>query len=220
MTTLKSLVDETTNIKDSIVNCYNYLLNVFTEKNIYTNDFNGLTDLINEVKYFENYKPNVLYLYKDGERNFPFTTSFGKRASADYMPSPCTITKLSNCVFMDIGATDTYATGGTKLISPLLDYVGYNKQIVEFKCTNLSRTYISFYNKVVKVADTTQGGVFASNTTLAESKIKLSSTGSFELQLDISNVNASYYSCFELSFPRDSYGGKATIEIKSIRLEK
>ena len=58
MSTLKQLVDETTNIKDEIITCYSNLKNNLIEKDIIleSDPMPKLSELINKVGEFENFK--------------------------------------------------------------------------------------------------------------------------------------------------------------------
>ena len=54
MTTLKTLVDETTNIKDELVSCYDSIKNTLVEKEISISDTDKLSDLSEKIKVLNN----------------------------------------------------------------------------------------------------------------------------------------------------------------------
>ena len=56
MATLKSLVDETTNIKNELVECYDNLKNNLIEKGVECSEDDKMLSLINRVKDLTNYK--------------------------------------------------------------------------------------------------------------------------------------------------------------------
>ena len=56
MATLKSLVDETSNIKDELVECYDNLKNNLIEKGVECSEDDKMLSLINRVKDLTNYK--------------------------------------------------------------------------------------------------------------------------------------------------------------------
>ena len=56
MATLKNLVDETTNIKDELVECHTTLKNNLIEKGVECSEEDKMLDLINMVKDLSNYK--------------------------------------------------------------------------------------------------------------------------------------------------------------------
>lgn len=64
MTTLKSLVDETTNIKNEIVECNTNLSRILISKNVEVSEQDKMSDLIEKVDL--SLDNNKLYLYKDG----------------------------------------------------------------------------------------------------------------------------------------------------------
>ena len=66
MATLKSLVDETTNIKNDLTNCYNRLKAILVDKDFDIPPGEKLEVLIEKVEPLKRIFPN-LYLYKAGD---------------------------------------------------------------------------------------------------------------------------------------------------------
>ena len=66
MATLKGLVDETTNIKNELVECHSKLLNILTLKSVEVSEEDKLEDLIEKVDLFDNYASPVVEYYIDG----------------------------------------------------------------------------------------------------------------------------------------------------------
>ena len=75
MATLKSLVDETTTIKDELVTCHSNLKNNLTEKGIECSDADKMSSLIDKVNYIQqSYNvvagdDVVLYEFSDNSHN-------------------------------------------------------------------------------------------------------------------------------------------------------
>ena len=67
MATLKNLVDETTNIKNNIVRCRDTLKQILIDKKIEgLENENKLSTLVDKINILDDYSPNILGLYKNG----------------------------------------------------------------------------------------------------------------------------------------------------------
>lgn len=125
MTTLKSLVDETTNIKNEIVECHSNLSSILASKNIEVSEEDKISDLIGKVDLLGEY--NKKYLIKDGDLcasitggwsyyNAGLTTSVGN----GYISVPIQNGPLrTDCSY--------FSTNNP------IDLAGYNKLKIEFK---------------------------------------------------------------------------------------
>ena len=96
MTTLKNLVDETTNIKNDIVECRDTLKQILIDKNtLGIENENKLLILIQKVNEFADLPPKVLYLYKEGNEYSDVTGGFSVKWRYS-TTTASTVTKNSN----------------------------------------------------------------------------------------------------------------------------
>ena len=83
MATLKSLVDETTDIKNEIVECHSNLLSMLTSKNVEVSEEDKMLDLIGKVDLLDEYCP-PLYLYKEGDKCIDITGDWIDKFEYEY----------------------------------------------------------------------------------------------------------------------------------------
>ena len=79
MATLKSLVDETTNIKDELVECYTNLKNNLIKKGVECSDSDKMPNLIDKVKdasLSSTISDNILFSWEDERRIDAIKTDF------------------------------------------------------------------------------------------------------------------------------------------------
>ena len=204
MATLKSLVDETTNIKNEIVECRDALKQILIDKKIEgLENENKIPNLINKVNDLENPNANKLWLYKDGVEYSPIS-SFPLKAShtrgiedigQSYIQISCTANNSS--VMSRIGFTN------------LIDLSLYKKIYIEWEFTQSHVDNQIFGELVISSSKDFNTGVISSVSDLTKGK-KTSS-------IDISNIKSMVYVSIFLS----CYGfNSQTVKIYRIWLEK
>lgn len=179
MTTLKSLVDETTNIKNEIVECHSNLSSILTSKNVEVSEEDKMSDLIGKVDLLGKYTP-PLCLYKEGNEYITFNKSWS------YGISPTYTKNSDNLNVCGKGISSAGSNGG--YVSTSIDITDYKTLNVEFilkTATNGSvRIGISSTSTVVNTFDantsTTQGETFPNKEILS---------------LDISKLSGNKYIC-------------------------
>lgn len=111
MATLKSLVDETTNIKNEIVECHSNLSSMLISKNVEVSEEDKMSDLIGKVDMLGEYYDGKLWLYKEGYDNTDITGGFiVYKNNANATPSG---TFVNNEFYIELDATNGYASCGT-----------------------------------------------------------------------------------------------------------
>ena len=145
MATLKSLVDETTNIKNELVECRDILKAKLISKNVEVSDNeNRLSVLIDKVDSLGNYDDGKLWLYKDGNE---FTDITGGIA-VNY--SPYLFKKDGNKIILQTtdsnrnngGVVDSSNTKSSGvMLKNRIDFSKYNKLFIEVEGIDTTTTY-------------------------------------------------------------------------------
>ena len=190
MATLKSLVDETTNIKNELVACHDNLSDILTSKNVSDLASDKLSDLVNKVKLL---KPMDLYLYNEGDENSRITGNW----SSGYKLGNGTFVKNSS--YIELKALPWRGNGLAEVITvstlEKIDFTNYRTLTMEIFLNKLHwvnlavssdrtsnpRNYPAGTSKGdVAVASITSDDGFAVNTT-------------HKISLDVSSLEGFYY---------------------------
>lgn len=185
MTTLKSLVDETTNIKNDIVECRDTLRDILISKNIEaSDDENKLSTLIDKVSKLGEYDDSKLWLYEEGNEYTNVTGGWNVECKHKDYVSGGKVEKSSKSIKLIGGNTGSSQQYGASF-SKKIDFTNYNKL-----CLNC----LEFQNKTQYSHN--GGGFFGVVTTntnwnsvIANTEVK--STG--VLSVDIKNVTGLNY---------------------------
>ena len=125
MATLKSLVDETTNIKNELKICHSNLKNNLIEKGVKCSATDKMSNLIDKVSLLDNYVPNPLYLYKSGDENIDITGGWILPTSAPW--GEIEAVKRPSSIYMKL--TPNSNTNTVATLKPLnsIDFSMYSK---------------------------------------------------------------------------------------------
>lgn len=115
MTTLKSLVDETTNIKNELVECHSNLSNILTSKNVEVSEEDKMSDLIGKVDLFDEYDPLILYLYKEGDECVGTTGLWKFLSASNFKGSNQKLSDRVRCTVTIGSYTDTMFITNNKI---------------------------------------------------------------------------------------------------------
>lgn len=209
MTTLKSLVNETTNIKNEIVECHGNLSSILTSKNVEVAEEDKMSDLIGKVDLLGNYDDGKLWLYKEGDECSSVTGGWIKGHVYNTTSTTNFVKNADN-----ITLTSSSNTRVTCLTSNLINVKGYSKLNVEVmvtsKGTSCIRVAVST-NKNTNCENTSgdiaKSATWQENMTLNSRKV---------ISLDISNANTSCY----IGIANQSNSGTLKFNIFNVWLEK
>ena len=209
MATLKSLVDETTNIKNSIVSNRNTLKQILIDKKIKDiSSVNSLSVLISNVSKLEGFD-NTLYMYKEGVEH-SLTGGINKITLRNTGGSVTCTKNATNLHAEVVSPTYTPTVAGFCTINKI-DLSQYSRLYFQ---TSLSYTLdYSNYLGVLKDDKST------SNTELPDryvSYVRASAGDSIVTTLNISSLSGSYYICGSCGFNKSTIN----LTIHRIWLEK
>lgn len=200
MTTLKSLVDETTNIKNEIVKCHSNLSSILTSKNVEVTEEDKMSDLIGKVDLLGDVPPPPLYLYKEGDKCVDVTG--GWKSGFTYR---------SGSITFNSDHIDITTIAGVRTIVPnkKINVTKYKKLYVQFTANCNDKTPNNFFISKVGINQMDE----------MESLSGISTTGfTYSNQIltqivDLANVNTDVYVKISNQFT-------ATSKIHKIWLEK
>ena len=175
MATLKSLVDETTSIKNEIVECRDMLKQILIDKKIEdAKDEIKLPMLIDKVSNFEAIDSNKLWLYDKGQKFVEFVGSYVETLpigqlefESNYMYANCPQSKLLNVV-----------TSNTINLSEYRFFMCSVKVV--------SKNTHQTYTPVIGVSTRQNDSNFPAYTGFVNNEIKT-------ISLDISSMSGNYY---------------------------
>ena len=180
MPTLKSLVDETTNIKNEIVECRDTLRQILIDKKIQDlENENKLSILIDKVKMLID-APSVLYLYKDGDSYTNITGGYTINNDTASTGSDCNLTFSSDRIISNNFISNKQCRSSCVTNYPI-DLTNYKKLI--FKMAVTSAWGDDYANRAMTgfIAEKKDGDSVAS--------VKTSSANDFrDYIIDISNI--------------------------------
>ena len=209
MATLKTLVDETTNIKDEIVECHTSLSSILTSKNVEISEEDKMSDLISKVELLSEYIP-PLYLYKEGNECIDITG--GWKGALTY--------------------TTSYWTGGQSIgtfndscVNLKTSAIRSLRRICTSKKINVSNYNTLYIELNQKTSTSSYGGTqlvvlnsLSEQTNWIPASVKASATGvKVVYSINLSNLNSSYYIGVVASV---DYSGAVEADIYNIWLEK
>ena len=197
MATLKGLVDETTNIKNEIVECRDTLKQILIDKKIEgLENENKLSTLINKVNKLREFK-EPLWLYKAGVENVSFTFS-GRSGSPT-----CSYQKGSNYLKL-YGNNDTW---GQFVTTNSIDLTAYSKVFFDLELVIPTQHEYNYGRFCVYDAKGTHSTVKTiSNTRPLSRDLYV---------LDISNVTGNKFVGFDIN----AYNSNMVLNVYNIYLE-
>ena len=218
MATLKSLVDETANIKNEIVECRDTLKQILIDKKLEDlENENKLPILIDKVKEFSAMKEK-LWLYKNGNEDIELThiePTYG-----------ATIVRGEDSININANTktSASYQSCLTLYNKSKIDLSEYNKLKVEFTGTLSSGNYGSNEGARVTIGTDDNINNLWSPTVRSEYICPQSQTvnlDNYVLELDISNINKlTYVSVATRTGATNRPLNKSDIHIYKIYLEK
>ena len=212
MATLKSLADETTNIKNEIIECRNTLKQILIDKKIEgLENEHKLPILIDKVKDLPEL-PSTVYLYKSGDENvsvtggwdfdtISYTSGFGKAREL--------MTKGTDKFYATLPSSNSIYYRGT---TNKIDLTKYSKLKCLLNFTSATHAGVNLY---VSKDDAS----FTKNPPVATNHIESSATNAI-LTVDISNINDSYNIFISLYCGNASGGTGAKLEVLQVWLER
>lgn len=210
MPTLKNLVDETTDIKNEIIECRDTLKRILIDKEVEVlENENRMSILIDKVDKLENNISNELWLYKEGNECSSVTGGWIKGHVYNTTSTTNFIKNANN-----ITLTSSSGTRVTCLTSNLINVKKYSKLKVEVmvtsKGTSCIRVAVST-NKNTNCENTSgdiaKSATWQENMTLNSRKV---------IELDISNANTDCY----IGIANQSNSGTLKFNIFNVWLEK
>lgn len=177
MATLKNLVDETTNIKNEIVECYSKLSSILTSKNIEVSEEDKMLDLISKV---DSELINKLWLYKDGYEYIENGGIISYNALTSY-PLGTMAKQSSNILVTQVGSQT-----GNLIKSNKIDLTPYSKLHIKLKSNAFNSGTTDYYLPTLCVFNNNNDGAAVIY------KRSVYSTSIQTVTLDISSLNASY----------------------------
>ena len=198
MATLKSLVDETTNIKNEIVECYSDLKKVLTDSDIEVLNTDKLSNLINKAKYINSVK----YLYYLGDNTGNIKTHYKGSSSSSILFN-------TNSIQIQSAGNSTVSLQQCVIGTPSsINLSKYNKLRVTGKLNQIDGK-ITF-----GIGSDSSTATFASKFEINGDK--LNSKFEFDLELDISNISSGFV---KFEFRRNLASGVGVCNIYKIWLE-
>ena len=214
MATLKSLVDETTNIKNEIVECHSNLSSILTSKNVEVTEEDKLSNLIGKVDLLGDVPPPPLYLYKEGDECSDVTGGweFGYMYNSAYgITETPTMKKNTDNIYMQQNQGSTSMGQRTHVITNnKIDVTNYSKLKIVLTINGAFENRICLTD-VYQTGKITSynGAIVVANTTKDTSVVMK------EYELDISSISSSYY----VNHSLHSVGGTKKTTIHKIWLE-
>lgn len=180
MTTLKSLVDETTNIKNEIVECHSNLSSILTSKNVEVLEEDKMSDLIGKVDLLGDAPPPPLYLYKDGDECVDITGGWEfKQSNGSSSTGTRQLEKREDCIYMKVVANSSTGHGADTTISLGIDVSEYN-----YLCFDCKIGHTDAYDRGYLLLINESGSSTIASYTLGKSKQLERQV----IKLDISNI--------------------------------
>ena len=193
MTTLKSLVDETTNIKNELVECRDTLKQILIDKKIEDlENENRLSILINKINILEPYDDNVLWLYKRGDERINVSGGFVqgkvKNSYAKFIKNDTSMRLYTTSI-----ATDRISCRTSNKID-LSEYKSFS--------TKLHAKHNSInYAVSVSLFVSSNGNITTDDSSYVKARVSkdfITCAKDDVLTLDISNIKTSEYLYFEM----------------------
>ena len=179
MATLKSLVDETTNIKNEIVECRDSLKQILIDKNIETIENEcKLPNLIDKVNELGDAPPPPLYLYKEGDECTNVTGGF----ETGMITTNGSVQKLPTHLQLTTTSAGNYATFVT---STKINLSNYSKLVCRYKKTVVTSPRFS-----VGVLNSKNDNILTSS--IAFSKDETLSQDEELIELNIIHISSGY----------------------------
>ena len=153
MATLKTLVNETTNIKNELVECRDNLKQILIDKKMEGLDGNdNLSTLINKVDDFDEFIPPILYLYKNGDECMDVTGGWvfgGSVGSSNLSSGSYVREKRSDCIYMKTNSTGSAHYEANCKIENYMNFKNYNTLCIDCNIghtTEVSKDFIRIWD--------------------------------------------------------------------------
>ena len=198
MATLKSLVDETTNIKDDIIECRDTWKQILIDKHISEaeneNKLYPLITLLNDYAI----RPSKKYLYKEGDECVDVTGGWllcGNGACSDNSGYTL-VNPVKNSTYISIGDSSSSIYGISQIkTSNLVNLSQYNTLYIDAEITSAYANGQSACSTEVLLFSTNPNlnyWITSNYATEICSKLDSTMSGRRIIQLDISNVTSAY----------------------------
>ena len=180
MATLKNLVDETTNIKNEIVECRDNLRQTLVEKGVECSDSDKMSSLIDKVDSLGDYDNTILYLYKDGDECIGVTGGLSQKSNKNNGSSK---KNSDNIELLRTGAQLDSAFDVIVGCNNLIDITNYKTLNIEVATTG-SSSFAKSYGAMIKTEYS-----FTSGTVLASIARNEVNSSKVIYSVDISDIN-------------------------------
>ena len=211
MATLKSLVDETTSIKNEIVECRDILKQILIDKKIEDLDFEyKLPNLISKVNLFDNYLygGTTLFLYKNGDEYSQVTGTWSEVASKNNG----SITKNTSSIKLSANLNTVDSAYRVIGINKPIDISKYKKIHISIK--SLSVTGGAYFTmRLSEIRSSASSDAFA-NITIKENLSNVTKT------LDVSSFNKTCFVTIGVDTGASSGSKSISLEFNQVWLEK
>lgn len=205
MATLKSLVDETTNIKNELVECRDSLKQILIDKKIEgLGNENRLSVLVDKVNVLSDYKEK-LWLYKNGDECNSITGGWDYFTSGYANTTYLKGEKLSNCLYSKI------SKGSAKCITPTtinaINLKDYKYIYIKLNLSHGGELTKSIQDFAIRTSKNIQARA---------ALISIDKAGTNTYSIDISSLTGSYYITFDTYINAnftDSYISSSIYEI-------
>ena len=209
MTTLKSLVDETTNIKNEIVDCHTNLSSILTSKNVEVTEEDKMSDLIGKVDLLGEYDNPILWLYKDGDECVKATGGFSESYTSG--TGTTNVNKFDDHIQLSVTGGSLHNSKVNISTINMIDISPYNKLFCTYSVDSTGSMGIRFGCANKRDTSLESDGVITSYFTWDNSDI-----GTVTKEIDISNVNTACY----INFGIQRNSGNLIGKVYKIWLEK
>ena len=203
MATLKSLVDETTNIKNEIVKCHSNLSSILTSKNVKVTEEDKMSDLIDKVDLLY---VSPLYLYKDGNEYLDVTG--GWLQTYNTAGSYGVFTKKEDSMYLECRGNTVVNQIST---SNKISFVGYSKLNIEW---TVSLNTVNAFSYII-VKDTNNSW----STGLSYTRRDGPTSNKFVDTINISSLQSSYFPVI-VATTNYSTSNVALVTVSKVWLEK
>ena len=219
MTPLKNLVDETTIIKDEIVECHSNLSSILTSKNVEVTEEDKMSDLISKVDLLGEYDDSKLWLYKDGDECIDISGgfSFFENNSNGGSVNTKSISMEDSYIYASASRASTSGSWWHSISTKnKIDLTGYNFLKCEITTNITSLTVGKIINSMY--VDNLQNP--SGMTNYIQSVFSSNVSNNTEIvTLNISNINSIMYCGFRLC-QLNASNGNTNVKIYKIWLEK
>ena len=209
MATLKTLVDETTNIKNELKECYSNLKNNLVEKGVECSDSDKMSSLIDKVNELGD---APLYLYKEGDECIDITGGFEAITLRDNGKGSITNTKETTYLYTSVQCSQALPKFAGYSTKNKINLSAYSRLIFEY---DYSCNTSEINNRFGVINDKTT----SSNISIGDRFIASSSTtvvgNKIISSVDISSIKSSYY----ISYACGYNNSIQTIKMYNIWLE-